>query len=175
MLLFGGSGLISREGIRKPAFFAYEHMNHLESFFLGKNCNAIVSCNEKGLYYVCCHNFKHVNFRYYSCNESEIQVENQRRLFEDNESIQISFRLRNVNNGMYQIKTFSVNQENGNIQSEWKKLDYFNDLSVQEIEYLKRICQPKITIHKVKAVDHVLIVETRLSAQEIQGIVIAEL
>lgn len=174
-LLFGGSGLISREGIRKPAFFAYEHMNHLESFFLGKNCNAIVSCNEKGLYYVCCHNFKHVNFRYYSCNESEIQVENQRRLFEDNESIQISFRLRNVNNGMYQIKTFSVNQENGNIQSEWKKLDYFNDLSVQEIEYLKRICQPKITIHKVKAVDHVLIVETRLSAQEIQGIVIAEL
>lgn len=174
-LLFGGCGLISRDGIRKPGFFAYEHMNHLENYFLGKNGNAIISGNEKGLYYICCHNYKHFNFRYYSADESEIEIVKQTRLYEDNESLQMIFKFHNVNNGSYQIKIFSVNQENGNLQNEWEKLDYFNDLSVEEIEYLKRVCQPKLTILKAEAEQHTLIVETKLSAQEIQGIVVAEL
>lgn len=174
-LLFGGSGLVSRDGIRKPAFFAYEHMNHLEGHFLGKNKYAIVSSSGKGLFYICCHNYKHFNFRYYALNEDEIEIENQRRLFTDNEVLQISFRLNNVNNGMYQVKIFSVSHEEGNVQNEWFKLDYFNDLSVEEIEYLKRTCQPGLTIRKAEAKDHTLVVETRLTAQEIQGIVIAEI
>ncbi len=89
--------------------------------------------------------------------------------------MQMSFKIDNVNNGTYIIKTFSVSQTNGNIQNEWKELDYFNDLSLQEVEYLQKWCQPKMTIHKVEAVDHTLIVETRVAAQEIQGIVVGEL
>ena len=134
-----------------------------------------MSGNGKDLFYICCHNYKHFNFRYYSLNEDEIEEEQQPRLYADNESIQLSFRLKNVNDGIYQIKVFSVNQENGNVQNEWKKLDYFNDLSVKEIEYLKMTCQPKLTIRKAEAVDHVLVVETKLTAQEIQGIVISEM
>lgn len=55
------------------------------------------------------------------------------------------------------------------------EMDYFNDLSVQEIEYLKMTCQPRLTIHKAEACNHTLVVETRIAAQEIQGIVIAEI
>lgn len=174
-LLFGGCGLITQDGIKKPAYFAIEHMNHLENSYLGKNENAIISCNEKGLFFICCHNYKHFNFRYYSINENEVEVENQQRLYEDNESMQMIFKLHHVNNGMYQIKIFSVSQSAGNVQNEWGKLDYLNDLSVMEIEYLERICQPRLTIHKAEAVDNTVVVETRLSAQEIQGIVVAEM
>lgn len=79
-----------------------------------------MSGNGKDLFYICCHNYKHFNFRYYSLNEDEIEEEQQPRLYADNESIQLSFRLKNVNDGIYQIKVFSVNQENGNVQNEWK-------------------------------------------------------
>ena len=89
--------------------------------------------------------------------------------------MQMSFKIDNVNNGTYIIKTFSISQTNGNVQNEWKELDYFNDLSLQEVEYLQKWCQPKMTIHKVEVVDHTLIVETRVAAQEIQGIVVGEL
>ena len=174
-LLFGGCGLITRDGIRKPAYFAFEHLNNLEKYYYGKGQYSLVSGNGKDLFYICCHNYKHFNFRYYSLNEDEIEEEQQPRLYADNESIQLSFRLKNVNDGIYQIKVFSVNQENGNVQNEWKKLDYFNDLSVKEIEYLKMTCQPKLTIRKAEAVDHVLVVETKLTAQEIQRIVISEM
>lgn len=173
--LFGGCGLISRNGICKPAYYAFDFMNHLERYILGKNKNAIISYKENGLFFICCHNYKHLNFRYYSRNENEIELENQQRYYSDNESMQMSFKIDNVNNGTYIIKTFSVSQTNGNVQNEWKELDYFNDLSLQEVEYLQKWCQPKMTIHKVEAVDHTLVVETRVAAQEIQGIVVGEL
>lgn len=174
-LLFGGCGLISRDGIRKPAFFAFDHLNHLEKYFMGKSMNAIVSGDGKGLFYICCHNYKHFNFRYYSQDENQIEVEQQSRLFADREAIQMNFKLHPVNNGIYQVKIFSVSQEHGNVQDEWRKLAYFNSLSVIEIQYLQTACQPALTIHKAEAYDHTLVVETRLSAQEIQGIVIAEI
>ena len=174
-LLFGGCGLLSRDGIRKPAFFAFSHLNHMEHYFLGKSRNAIVSGDGKGLFYICCHNYKHFNFRYYSQDENQIEVEQQSRLFTDHEAIQMSFKLHPVNNGIYQVKVYSVNQENGNVQDAWRKLAYFNALSVIEIQYLQTACQPALTIHKAEAYDHTLVVETRLAAQEIQGIVIAEL
>lgn len=174
-LLFGGCGLITQDGIRKPAYFAFEHLNHLENGFLGKNQNAILSCNEKGLYFICCHNYKHFNFRYYSVSENEIEAESQQRLFEDNESMHMIFKLHHVNNGTYQVKIFSVSQEAGNVQNEWGKLGYFDDLSVMEIEYLRKICQPRLTIHTAEASDHTVVVETRLASQEIQAIVVAEM
>ena len=174
-LLFGGCGLINRDGIRKPAYYALEHLKHCEKYYFGKNQNALVTGDGKGLFYICCHNYKHFNFRYYSQDENEIEVEQQQRLYEDHEPIQMSFTFRNVNNGMYRVKVFSVSQENGNVQNEWGKMDYFNDLSVQEIEYLQMTCQPRLTIHKAEACNHTLVVETRLAAQEIQGIVIAEI
>lgn len=87
----------------------------------------------------------------------------------------MNFKLHPVNNGIYQVKIFSVSQEHGNVQDEWRKLAYFNSLSVIEIQYLQTACQPALTIHKAEAYDHTLVVETRLSAQEIQGIVIAEI
>ena len=150
-------------------------MNHLESYMLGKNKNAIITQRENGVFFVCCHNYKHLNFRYFSRNENEIELENQQRFYTDNESMQMSFRIRNVNDGKYIVKIFSVSQTNGNAQHEWMNLGCFNDLSVPEVEYLKSVCQPKLSIFSVEATDHVLTVETRLTAQEIQGIVIAEL
>lgn len=174
-LLYGGCGLLTKNGIRKPAYFAYEHLLHLEKYILGRNRNAIVTHNDRGLFFICCHNYKHFNFRYYAQDESQIEIEHQKRLFEDNESLQLIFRLCNVNKGKYRVKIFSVSQENGNIQNEWKKLDYFNELSTPEIEYLKAVCQPKLTIRQIETEGTVLEVETRLTSQEIQGIVVAEI
>lgn len=174
-LLFGGCGLLTRNGVRKPAYFAFEFMNHLERFVLGKNANAIISTDGKGLFFICCHNYKHLNFRYYSRNEDEIELENQQRFFEDNESMQMSFRIRDVNNGTYIVKTLSVDSRNGNVQYEWGNLDYSNDLALPEVEYLRTICQPRLSITKAEATDHILTIETRVAAQEIQGIVVAEI
>lgn len=174
-VLHGGCGMITKMGIRKPVYFAFKTMNHLEKYVLGKNRNSILTHNGKGIFFIACHNYKHFNFRYYTQKENEIEVENQQRLFEDNESLQLHFKIHHVNNGRYCVKTFSVSEEYGNIQTEWRKMEYFSELSPLEYSYLREICQPRLSIRQLEVTDGVLEFETRLEAQETQGIVIGEL
>ena len=172
--LSGGCGLITQNDICKPAYFAMEFMNHLEPYIIGKNENAIVSSRKDGVFFICCHNYKHLNFRYYSRNENEIEIENQQRYFSDNESLQMSFRIRHVNHGKYIVKIFFIGPTHGNVQNEWKQLGYLESLSIYETDYLKRHCQPELSVFYVEAKNNELVIETHIAAQEIQGIVVAE-
>ena len=172
--LSGGCGLITQNDICKPAYFAMEFMNHLEPYIIGKNENAIVSSRKDGVYFICCHNYKHLNFRYYSRNENDIEIENQQRYFSDNESLQMSFRIRHVNHGKYIVKIFFIGPTHGNVQNEWKQLGYLESLSIYETDYLKRHCQPELSVFYVEAKNNELVIETHIADQEIQGIVVAE-
>lgn len=174
-LLYGGCGLVTKNGIRKPVYYTFSTMNHVEKYVLGKSKNAIITYNGKGIFFISCHNYRHFNFRYYTQKENEIEIENQQSLFEDNESRLIHFKIHNVSNGRYCVKTFSVNEEHGNIQTEWRGMEYFSGLSELEYEYLRETCQPKLSIRQIEVTDGVLELETRLAAQEIQGIVVGEL
>ena len=173
-ILFGGCGLVTKDTVRKPAFFAYQFLNMSGQYLLGRDKYAFITYDGKKAFTICCHNYKHFNFRYYLVEENEIEVEHQERMFEDNETRQMNFKIRHVNNGTYQVKTYSVNQEFGNIQREWEKIGYYDDLNLQEMEYLKSITQPKIFIRQVEVENGILEIESVLTAQEIQGISITE-
>lgn len=174
-ILFGGCGLVTKDTIRKPAFFAYQFLNMSGKYILGRDKYALISFDGKKAFTICCHNYKHFNFRYYLINENEIEVEHQDRLFEDHETRQMHFKINHVNNGSYQVKIYSVNNEYGNIQKEWKQVGYYDDLNLQEMEYLKSITQPKIFMRQTEVENGVLEIETVLNSQEIQGISITEL
>ena len=107
-------------------------------------------------------------------NENEIEIENQQRYFSDNESLQMSFRIRHVNHGKYIVKIFFIGPTHGNVQNEWKQLGYLESLSIYETDYLKRHCQPELSVFYVEAKNNELVIETHIAAQEIQGIVVAE-
>ncbi len=174
-LLFGGCGLLTKQGIRKPVYFSYETLNKAEPYLLGKNSNALVSSNGRQLYFICCHNYKHFNFRYYSQEESEIEIDNQQRFFTDYESLRMTIRIKNANNGRYVIKTYSIGAKHGNIQYEWKRLGYFEDLSEEDIQMLSASCQPELAIGYTDVSQNVLELDIHLAAQEVQGIVVSEI
>lgn len=173
-ILFGGCGLITKDGIRKPAYYAMKFLNSLGDKFVSRSENAVVTYDGKKQISICCHNYKHINFRYYLTEEDEIEVERQSKLYEDNEKLQMKFALRHMREGTYEIKIYSVSQEVGNIQNEWQKMGYYKDLNIQEMEYLKSISQPKIHIEQMECTKGTLEIETVLGSQEIQNIIITE-
>ncbi|MCF0133610.1 MAG: hypothetical protein HUJ72_07065, partial [Blautia sp.] len=79
------------------------------------------------------------------------------------------------NNGMYKIKVFYANRENGNVQHEWERLDHIENPTPEELVYLKTKCQTALDIYRAEARNNTLEIETHLSALEIQGIVVAEI
>lgn len=173
-ILHGGCGILTKDAIRKPVYYALKFMASLGGRYLGINENAIVSYTERKQISICCHNYKHFNFRYYLIEEDEIEIERQAGMYEDNEKLQMTFRFKNLNDGKYQVKICSVNEEFGNIQTEWKKMGYYNELTLEELNYLREVSQPNIYISQENCCDGVLQIETSLSPQEIQNIIITE-
>lgn len=161
--------------IRKPVYYAFRFLDNLEKKLIARDKNAVITTDGARKISICCHNYKHFNFRYYLQEKNEINLDRIPGLYEDNESLQLNFKIKNLKNGKYQIKKYFVNTEHGDIQSEWRKLSFYDDLSKKEIEYYKEIAQPGLFMKEIEVTNHTLELETSMLAQEIQNIIIAEI
>lgn len=169
-VLYGESGLLSRDGIKKPSFYAFHFLHFLQSKLLGKTENAVLSTNGRDTFTIVCHNCKPFNYRYTMKEEKDIRIEDIGEMYEDLDAIHLKFEIHNVENGDYFIRSFSINEENGNIQNLWKDMEYLRNLSKGEIEYLRRGAMPKVEMRKITVNDTVLRVEIKMLAHEIKAL-----
>lgn len=167
-VLCGDNGLLTRDGIRKPAFYAFHFLNFLQPYLLTRMKNAVITTNKKGTYVIACHNFKRFNYRYTLKEEKDIQIEDMDEIYEDLEPIRLNFAVKNVENGEYILRMFYVNRENGSIQDLWKDMDYLDNLAKGELDYMRRCAMPKVEMRKIRISDHILRIETEMPAHEIR-------
>lgn len=167
-VLNGDSGMISRDGIRKPSFYAFQFMNRLQSHVVCRDENSIVTSNGRGRFTIVCHNYKKFSSRYAFCREEEIGIDEMGRYLEEAEPLKQKFRLENIKNGTYQVKVHYMNRENGSAQDIWRMMEYQKVLSKDEIEYVKRRAMPSIEIRTVQVGGGALELGTVLQPQEIR-------
>ncbi len=167
-VLYGDNGLLTRDGIKKPSFYAFHFLKFLKKGLLGKTENALLTTDGRGVYTIACHNCKKFNYRYTMKAEKDIRVDDIDSLYEDTDSIHLKFQINNVKNGNYVMRIFYVNENNGSIQNIWKDMDYISNLSKGEVEYMKRSANPKVDMRKITVEDNVLHIETKLKAHEIK-------
>lgn len=167
-VLYGDNGLLTRDGIKKPSFYAFHFLKFLKKGLLGKTENALLTTDGRGVYTIACHNCKKFNYRYTMKAEKDIRVDDIDSLYEDTDSIHLKFQINNVENGNYVMRVFYVNEDNGSIQNIWKDMDYIGNLSKGEVEYMKRSANPKVDMRRITVEDNVLRIETKLKAHEIK-------
>lgn len=167
-VLNGDSGLISRDGICKPSFYAFQFMNRLLPKVLEKNDHAIVTTNGRNRYVIACHNYKSLSSRYVFTDEDEIQLEDIEQYVEDIDSIKLNFTIQNVKDGKYLVKIYRVNRECGSVQDLWKNLDYSKGLMRDEVDYLKSSAIPGIEMKTIEVENGELCLTNNLEMQEIR-------
>lgn len=167
VMLHGGTGILSRDGILKPAGFAFEFLNRLYPFYIGKGENSLITTDRQGTYGIVCHNQKQLNYNYYLSKENEIEKENIWKYFDDREGLELEICLTDVEDGTYQIKVYRINEANGSVLDIWGEMEYEKELERSDIRYFRRICEPKLNILKAEAVNGKLLVKTLLAANEI--------
>lgn len=170
--LFGGPGLLTKQGIPKPSFYAIEMLNLLQKFLLDKGENHIITASGHHMWRMVCHNYKKLNYNFYLTPEDEIRYEEISSMFEDNHQLKIRFKMKNLENGIYMVKTSYINQNTGSIQDEWARMDKESDLDIEEIEYLKRITTPQRAMKKYLVNNHMLEFEVNLEPNEIRNVYI---
>lgn len=165
-ILFGGSGLLSRNNIRKPAYYAYAFLSKLGSSLIGKGDGYIITSRSDHEYEVLIFNYKYLN-DYQRLNIFRtIDIQNIDAVFEDTDDLDVVVRLNNVRAGKYRIKKYVLNQEHGSILDEWIRLNAFDNIQQSEIDYLDKISMPSIYIDSLDCLNE-LVLKSRLKANEV--------
>ncbi len=170
MLLNGRCGLITHQGICKPAYWAVRMMNRLEDYLLKKTDNAMVTMDDFDSYVIACHNFKELDIQYYVQEERDVTIESIPHLYDNNKSLIMKITITGVKNGIYHIKTRVVNSQYGCVQDEWIRMGNIAFLTAADVEYIDHMSRPHITISEQAVTDHTLRFTTKLEPQEIQSI-----
>lgn len=165
-LLHGGTGLLTKDGILKPAGFAFDFLNQLYGYYVGHSQNHLVTTDGRRAYGIICHNQKKLNYNYYFTEEDKLEKEHIWKYFEDQDGMELKIELKDLDNGLYQMKTYRMNEQSGSVLSIWGEMDYAKELSRSDIKYFRRVCEPKLMIQKVEVKKGQAVLEVQLEANE---------
>lgn len=165
--LYGGTGVMNKGGVLKPAGFAFEFLKRLYPYYIGKGDHYLISTDCHDSYGIVCHNQRPLSYNYFFTKEDELEKEHLWKYFEDRDRLDLHLKLTDMPNGSCQIKFYRINEQNGNILGIWRELQYEKELSRNDIRYFRRVCEPKLTMQKTEVQNHELELDLELQANEI--------
>jgi len=152
-ILFGGAGLLSRAGIRKPSYYAYQFLAGLGDSLVAKGDGYIVTARSDTEFAAIVFNYKYVNdLSRLRDHYGNLAYDLESR-FENHKTVSLSLRLEGARPGRYKIRQRILNADNGSVLDEWKRIGGDVDLDRSEIAYLERVSAPSLELSYVNCED----------------------
>lgn len=166
-ILSGCPGLLTKDTICKPAYYAFRFLHRMGSYLVETGENYQITASGHYSYYIVCYNYQPLNSRYYQKSENLHNIKEIQTLSTGNVPLHMDFQINNLPIDRYFIKSFSVSPRYGSVLDEWVRLNTMNNMRKEDIEYLKRICTPHMTIQEMETIDGVLRFQLELEVGEI--------
>lgn len=172
-VLSGSGGLLSRNGIRKPAYYGYRFIHYLGRQLAAKNSHCVVTAENPGDIRAVCWNRKGLGPVYYLSEEDSFRPDEVDGLFENNDPYLMELVLTGLEAEKdYRIRQRVLNRKLGSILDKWVEMGYPAALSRDDIEYLERITTPEVSVEQRKAGGGELRLALRMEPNEIRLIMI---
>lgn len=168
MVLFGGNGFLTKDGIPKPSYYAAEFLNQLYTQVQRKHSNYLITRNNRGSLRLVCHNLKRPNYKYYLADEDALDIKDISHIMNDREYLKLRLKIQGVKDGIYIVKTNLLNSHHGSIQDNWIEMNMESDLTRKELNYLRASSISSISIKEVKSMDGSLELSMDLEPNEIR-------
>lgn len=149
-LLYGGAGLISKNGIKKPAFYAFAFLNRMGKQLIGRGRDYVLTKRSGDRYQLLCFHYRHFELHYHGEMELGQSPEQLQESGGPLKPLVRKFRLEGLKDGSYRLKRSFVSSERGSILKEWKTFGAVHDIRPDEIMFLKQICVPGISVEHVE-------------------------
>jgi Beta-xylosidase len=168
LLLQGGTGLVSKNGMKKPSFYAFSFLEKLSETMVQKGKNYIMTKNSDNIFTIICHNYKHFNNSYLLNYQEDLDLGRIETIYENQNELNISFLIKNVPNGRYRLKSYTVNESYGSVLNKWIKLNADSRLRSDEISYLKDVSIPELDIKYIDVSESKLSYSLELQPHEVR-------
>ncbi len=152
-ILFGGNGLLTRDGIKKPSYYAFYFLKSLGTSIIEKGDNYIITTTSNRNFQILAYHYSYFNNKYCE-NQKELELlRYPSSAFEALPPLELTISLSEIPFGTYVVRQHTLDQDHGNILFEWLRMDTPRYLNPQEINYLKHISVPEIKIFKKEVTD----------------------
>lgn len=164
----GGLGLFTRDGIKKPHYYAFVFLNKLgnrliergEGYFIARSANGIQ---------IILYNYEHFNHLYASGETFDMTFTERYTPFSQLGKMDISLELTDVPNGTYDIREHIINQQSGSAFDEWVNMGA-PQLTTEDLDYLKHISVPRVYARSESISGHTLQIAANLEPLEVRYI-----
>lgn len=149
-ILNGGIGLLSKDTIRKPAFYAMEFLNQMGDELLAKDDHYILTRKRSGDLYLLCYFYSWFQRSYFLQSE-DVDLKKYRTMhFQDEKPLRLLIDIQNPgSSGTWLIKREILNQEHGSVLDAWASFDYDSDLGRQDVKYLDAVSTPGLAQNSI--------------------------
>jgi AraC-like DNA-binding protein len=170
----GGIGLLTKDTIGKPGFYALQLMEHMGDYLVLEKEHVLITRKKGKDYFILCSNMKWFSQRYFLSGE-DIRLEDDPlnvpgTVFSDLKPLELNITVADLEPGReYSIRKRRIRDGEGSILGEWKKLGYDRELTGQDIRYLRTSCYPRMELVKKTADPEkgVLSIAVTLEANEV--------
>lgn len=164
----GGSGMLTKDSIRKPVYYSFAFLNCLGEQLVEKGENYIITKNGKQNYHILCFYFKWYSSNYFLREEDGTEPSCMGDIFEDSKPLELEIIMKNMpSNGRYTIKKRTINQKNGSLLDEWEKFQFESELESRDVKYIREKCIPDLSMRRQTAKENVLSIKEKLEIHEI--------
>lgn len=168
-VLSGKPGLLTRDGIPKPSYAAFEFLNHIGPHVVHASERCVASINEMGNLQIVCHNCERLGARYVATAESDLAFEEMPSYFENPGPRTVRVRVDGAKHGTYLIKTRTVNAEGGSVADAAARMRLWciDDPGRSEIGYLHACSQPQVRLEVLLCTEGSLSFSHELASNEV--------
>lgn len=164
--IFGGAGLLTKTGIPKAAYYAFDFLNRLFPDVIYKDKEVYLSKKNdhhfSGLFYF----YNHLNTTYYYNSEGDFHEKNAYSIFKNKKRRKWHLRIEDVDPGFYTVLSFKMGRDHGSLLERIIELGENKELSREEIDFLKHRSRPDLTKNIVETHNRQLNFSIELESHE---------
>lgn len=174
-ILSGSAGLVSRNGICKPAYYAYRFLNRLGRYQLIQTDGCVITAENTSDIRILCYNDKALGPNYYLSEENSFHPDELRKLFTDLDA-RIMELILNVgaDESPYIVRQQILNEQKGSILDKWIDFDCSPNLTRNDMEYLEKISIPEIIAETIRPLAGQLRISFKMEPNEIRLITLTK-
>ncbi|WP_313639394.1 GH39 family glycosyl hydrolase [Paenibacillus sp.] len=165
-MFHGGLGLMTYNGIPKPAFYAFKLLGKLGRQFINQGKGYYITSSDMGLQ-VLMYAYAHIDSLYRKGDASLISRTNRYDVFEDDGDIELALELTDLHPGSYTLKKHTINRQNGSVLDLWVRMGAPHPIDADTLDYLKQASCPQLTFEQVEITSTYTLV-SKLSPHEVQ-------
>ncbi len=144
---YGNVGLINKDGIKKPAYFAYCLLNKLGDTILEKGAGYIVTKDNTGVQ-ILAYNLAGFDDAFMAGDTSRLSHTDRYEIYENKLTQEMKLKISGLE-GKHKITRYALNRQHGSAYDKWLEMGAPQEMTPEAIKYLKNNNYPKMTIENV--------------------------